>query len=351
MNLEKTMKAALFYGGKKDIRVEEISLPSLREGDVLLKVRACGICGSDVRSYVNGVEERYKIPVILGHEVVGEVAALGSQVEGLEIGDRVVVAPIYGCGKCEFCLSGLENLCDRVVVFGCNLDGGYAEYMLIPREGVERGVLVKLPPEISDEAGTLVEVFSCCLHGQRRIGIKPGDVVLIFGAGPIGLAHLVVSKKLGAGKVGVLDFVPSRLEEAENFGADFVVNVTEGNWINQVQEEVGRNGAPVVITAAPAVSSIESALQVVRKGGVVLVFGGLPAGSILQLNPNLIHYGEVTITGSIDATMDDFMKTVKLASAFHLERFVTHRFSLEDVHEAMEVASRKDGLKVILKMV
>ncbi|MGQ9622498.1 MAG: alcohol dehydrogenase catalytic domain-containing protein [Candidatus Caldatribacteriaceae bacterium] len=345
------MRAALFYGGKKDIRVEEIALPFLREGDVLLKIRACGICGSDVRSYLNGVEERYKIPIIFGHEVVGEVAVLGTQTGDLTVGDRVVVAPIYGCGRCEFCLSGLENLCDQVVVFGCNLDGGYAEYMVIPREGVQRGVLVKLPSEISDEAGTLIEVFSCCLHGQRRVGIKPGDAVLIFGAGPIGLAHLVVSKKLGAGKVGVLDLVPSRLEEAKNFGADFVANVSEKDWISRVLNEVGKGGAPVTITAAPTVSSIENALQVTRKGGVILIFGGLPTGSIWSLNPNVVHYGEVTITGSIDATMDDFMKTVKLAPSFGLERFVTHRFSLENVREAMEMASRKEGLKVVLKMV
>lgn len=348
--MERKIKAALFYGGKKDIRLEEIPLPVLGDGDVLLKVRACGICGSDVRSYLNGVEERYKIPVVLGHEVVGEIAAVGTRVKGLDIGNRVVVAPIYGCGNCEFCLSGCENLCDQVVVFGCNLDGGYAEYMRIPQEGVRRGVLVKLPPAVSDEAGTLIEVFSCCLHGQRRIGIKPGDTVLIFGAGPIGLAHLVVSKTLGASKVGVLDFVSSRLEEARRFGADLVVNILENSWIEQVRQEIDNRGVSVAITAAPSVASIESALKVVRKGGTVLVFGGLPSGSILSLDPNLIHYGEVTITGSIDATMDDFVRAVKLAPSFGLDRFVTHRFSLEEICEAMETASEKKGLKVILKM-
>lgn len=342
------MKAALFYGEKRDMRLETVDIPQVGEGDVLLKVRASGICGSDVRSYVNGIEERYKIPIIFGHEVTGEVVAMGSRVQQLQLGERVVVAPIYGCGRCEFCLLGLENLCDEVVVFGCTLDGGYAEYMLIPEKGVERGVLVPLPSSLSDEAGTLIEVVSCCLHGQRRAGLKPGDKVVIFGAGPIGLVHLLVSKKMGAGMVGLIDFIPQRLRDAQKFGADFVVNASDSEWRKQVLQILGNNGASLVITAAPTVSSIEYALQLVRKGGTVLIFGGLPAGNTLSLDPNFIHYREVNVIGSIDATLEDFYRAVQWSPYLGLERFVTHRFSLDRVLDAMGVAVKKEGLKVVL---
>ena len=138
------MKAALFYGAKEDMRIESAAIPDIDDGDILLKVRACGICGSDARSYFNGIEERYKIPVIFGHELTAEVHKIGSKVEGYKTGERVVVAPIYGCGQCEFCVSGKENLCENVVVFGCTFDGGFAEYMRIPQKGVSRGVLVPL---------------------------------------------------------------------------------------------------------------------------------------------------------------------------------------------------------------
>jgi len=344
------MKAALFYGNKRDIRIEERPLPPLARGEILLKIEACGICGSDARSYFNGIEERYKIPIILGHEISATINDTGGGVKGYGVGERVTVAPIYGCGQCEFCISGKENLCNEVVVFGCTMDGGFAEYMLVPQKAVERGVLVKLPVSVSNAAGTLIEVFSCCLHGQRRAGIHPSDSVVIFGAGPIGLAHLTIAKKIGAGVVGVVDLVPSRLEEATKFGADFVVNATETDWVSKVKNAIGTGGCEIAITAAPSVNSIEYALKIIKKGGIILVFGGLPHGSQLNLDPNLIHYQEVTITGSIDATIDDFNRAVRMAPSFNLERFVTHRFPLSAIHEAMAVMERKQGLKVIFDL-
>jgi len=138
------MKAAFFYG-KEDIQVHEVNIPKIKEDEILIKIRVCGICGSDVRSYYKGVEGRYKIPVILGHEVSGEVFKTGGEIDGFAIGDRVVVAPIYGCGKCSFCVSGQENLCKDVMVFGCNLDGAFAEYMKIPAQAIQRGALVIRP--------------------------------------------------------------------------------------------------------------------------------------------------------------------------------------------------------------
>jgi L-iditol 2-dehydrogenase len=342
------MQAALFYGKPEDMRIEKVEIPALEQGDILLKIRASGICGSDARSYFKGIEERYKIPIIFGHELTAEVYKTGDGVQGYSPGDRVVVAPIYGCGQCEFCVSGKEHLCDDVIVFGCTFDGGNAEYMRIPAKGVERGALVKIEQSVSDLAGTMIEPMSCCLHGQRQLGIQPGDSVVIFGSGPIGLSHLLVSKTLGAGNVCIIDLVDSRLREAESFGADFTVNGEHKDWDKQVFEQLGSKGVDVVITAAPSVAAIENGYSIVKKSGKLLIFGGLPHGQIWSMDPNVVHYKEVTIFGSIDSTIDDFRRAAAMAATLDLERFVTHTYPLKDANEGMQAMKRREGLKVIL---
>ncbi len=322
----------------------------MEDGDILLKIRASGICGSDARSYFKGIEERYKIPIIFGHELTAEVYELGGKVRGYSPGERVVVAPIYGCGQCEFCVSGKEHLCDSVVVFGCTFDGANAEYMRIPARGVERGVLVKIDDRVSDYAGTMIEPLSCCLHGQRQLEMQPGDSVVIFGSGPIGLSHLLVSKTLGAGRVGIVDLVPSRLKEAESFGADITINAEKPDWEGGVLDYFGQNGVDVVITAAPSVGAIENGYRIVKKGGKLLVFGGLPHGSTWNMDPNVVHYREVAIFGSIDATIDDFRRAAAMAPSLDLERFVTHKFLLHEANQGMQVMKNREGLKVVLDM-
>ena len=347
--MQKQMKAALFYG-KEDIRLESIDIPPVGDGDILLKIGACGICGSDARSYFKGVEERYKNPVIFGHEVTAQICELGSKVQGYKVGDRVVVAPIYGCGQCEFCGSGKENICENVVVFGCTHDGAFAEYMLMPEKGVARGALVKISDEISDAQGTMIEAFACCLHGLRRLNIKPGDSAVIFGSGPIGLAHMTLLKRLGAEKVGVLDIADNQLEQAKTFGADITINVTKDSWKDEVLNYFGKNGVDLVVTAAPSVASIESGLKIIKNGGEMLIFGGLPHGSVLSMDPNIIHYNEISITGSIDATIDDFRRVASMAGSLGLEKFITHSFALDKVEEGMDTMGRKEGLKIVLEM-
>ena len=344
------MKTAMFYGAKEDMRIEQTGIPDIEDGDILLKVKACGICGSDARSYFNGIEERYKIPVIFGHELTAEVFKTGRQVQGYKPGERVVVAPIYGCGQCEFCVSGKENLCENVVVFGCTYDGGFAEYMRIPQQGVQRGALVKISDDVTDAEGTMIEPFSCALHGLRRLNIQPADSVVIFGAGPIGLSHMIISKKIGAGRVAIIDMVESRLKQASSFGADVTINADSAGWEKKVFDYVGKNGADIVVTAAPSVGAIESGMKIVKNDGKLLIFGGLPHGSMWNMDPNLVHYNEVTITGSIDATIDDFRRAAEMAPAFDLKRFITHSFPIEKTVEGMEVMKRKEGLKVILEI-
>lgn len=343
------MKAARFHGKPEDLRIESLPLPEPGEGDVLLKIRSCGICGSDARTYFNGIEERYKAPVIFGHEIAAEIAESGHP--GYVPGERVAVAPVYGCGECGFCLSGKENLCRRVVVFGCTFDGGHAEYMLIPSDGVARGVLVKLDDTISDAAGTMLEPLACCLHGLRQLNIQPGDSVAVFGAGPIGVSHLILAKKIGAGNCAVIGNVTrSRLDMAESFGADFTVLTASGTWKSELLEAFGPDGIDVVIVSAPSVRAMEAGLEITRDGGRLLVFGGLPPGQRWSLDPNVIHYREVSLYGSIDATIDDFRRTVALAPSLDLDRFITHRLPLDQAAAGMELMKSREGMKVIFQM-
>jgi L-iditol 2-dehydrogenase len=344
------MKAAVFYGGKEDCKIEEVSTPKVGEGDVLLKVKACGICGSDARYFFNGNEPRYKKPVILGHEITADIAEVGSKVKEYIKGNRVTVAPIYGCGQCEFCITGQENLCEEVVVFGINTDAGFAEYMLIPEKGVKRGVLIKLDDKVSDKAGTILESLSCVLHGQRKLDIQPGDSVVIFGAGPIGLLHLLVSKKIGAGKVIVVDIVEERLKEAKKIGADHIVNSSNKTWENEIYSYLGKNGTDRAISAAPSLAAVEDSFKVIKKGGKVLIFGGIPKGNTLAMDPNFIHYNEVEILGSVDATIDDFKRTVALAPYFDLDRFISYSYKLEDIKKGMDRIKNKEGIKTIIKI-
>ncbi|TKJ43573.1 alcohol dehydrogenase [Candidatus Aerophobetes bacterium Ae_b3b] len=342
------MKTAFFYG-KEDIRIHEINIPKIKEDEILIRVRVCGICGSDVRSYYKGVEGRYKIPLILGHEVSGQVFKIGGKIDNFAIGNRVAVAPIYGCGKCDFCLSGQENLCKDVMVFGCNLDGAFAEYMKIPAQAIQRGALVKIPDELSDEEAALIEPFSCCLHGVLRANIRPGDTVLVIGAGPIGLAHTKLLRLLGTSYIIASDVVDSRLEVAKKFGADMTINPQREDSLTKIKELTENKGVDAVIVAVGNPEAITQGLKMVRRGGTVVLFGGCPSNTVVQVDPNLIHYSDIAVVGSIDATIDEFRRTVSLVSIAEVKPFITHRFPLESIKDAMEMSKSREALKVAIK--
>ena len=343
------MKAAFFYG-KEDIQMHEINIPKIKEDEILIKVRACGICGSDVRSYYKGVEGRYKIPVILGHEVSGEVSKIGGEIGDFAIGDRVAVAPIYGCGKCSFCVSGQENLCKDVAIFGCNVDGAFAEYMKIPTGAIQAGGLVKIPDELSDEEAVLIEPFSCCLHGALRANVRPGDTVLVIGAGPIGLAHTKLLRLLGASYIIASDVVDSRLEVAKKFGADMAINTHIKDSARKIRELTENKGVDAVIVAVGNPQAIMQGLKMARRGGRVVLFGGCPPNSTIQMDPNFIHYSDIAIVGSVDATTDEFRRAASLVSTIDVKPFITHRFSLESIKDAMEVSKSRESLKAVIKL-
>lgn len=346
--MEKIMKAALFYG-QQDIRMSEVKMPQIKEGEILIRVAAAGICGSDARIYYQGGEERYKIPVILGHEVAGEVSQIGKNVDGFRVGERVTVAPIYGCGKCSFCVSGEENLCEKVVVFGCNFDGAFAEYMKIPSRAIQAGALVKIAEDLSDEEAALIEPLSCCLHGELRAQVQPGDTVLVIGIGPIGLAHIKLLRFLGAARIIASALVDWRLKKAREFGADITINSHSEDFFKRIRQLTENRGVDAVIVAVGNPQAIMQGLKAVRPGGTVVLFGGCPPKSTIQVDPNLIHYSDISVVGSIDATVDEFRRMASLVPVMKIKSLISHRFPLESIKDAMEVLKNREALKVLIK--
>jgi L-iditol 2-dehydrogenase len=344
-----TMRAAILYG-KEDLRTQEVDIPKVGEDEVLIRVKACGVCGTDARVYHQGIEKRWKSPIIMGHEITGQIVELGKEISGYVAGDRVTVAPICGCGICSFCLSGMENLCKEALLIGANYDGGFAEYMKIPGLYIRSGGLVKIPDEMAYEVGTLAEPVSCCFHGMLKAGIQPGDTVVIIGDGPIGLIHLRLAKKLGASRVIVTGHHEERLKLAKDLGANLTVNSKKEDPMKEILDFTNQEAAERVIVAVGSIRAVEQGIKILRDGGSIVVFGQYAEpGSLLKLDPDMFNFSEISVIGSVDATLQEFYRSVLLLPALKLQTLITHRFPIQSIIEAMETVWNRQGSKIIIR--
>jgi L-iditol 2-dehydrogenase len=342
------VRAALLYG-KEDLRVEEIPAPEIGAGEVLLEVRAAAVCGTDIRMYRNGAEGvSPRTPLVLGHELAGVVARVGQGVAGIREGERAAVAPNMGCGICDAWVSGNTQLCERDFrAFGINLPGGFAEYLRIPAEAVRQGNLCPIPAQVSFAAAALAEPLSCVYNAFLRCDIRPGDRVLIIGAGPIGLMHAKLAQAGGAAKVMLNDLSPARLEASRALDPSLITLAGDGIEARVLELTSGK-GADVVITACPAPEAQVTAVKVAATNGRVLFFGGLPAGRAeVALNTNLIHYRQLVVTGTTRQSLSHFRRVLRLIEEglVEVDDLVSARYSLEEIHEAFGAVMRSSGLK------
>jgi L-iditol 2-dehydrogenase len=344
------VKAVRLYGAK-DLRVEEVEKPRISENEILMRVRAATICASDIRSYNYG-NGRMRPPRILGHEIAGDIEEIGSSVKGYDSGMRITLNPNIFCGRCVFCVTGRHELCDERRALGFDVDGGFAEYLLIPFESIRTGVICEIPDNVSYEEAALIEPISCCLHAQTLVKVGAGDTVTVIGAGPMGIMHTVMAKTLGASRVIVSEISEQRLQTAVDFGADVAVNPAKEDLASRVFEATGRHGSDVVIVAVGSRSSLEQALGLLSKGGRVCFFAGLQKGKEnVRLNANIIHYRETVVSGAFASTPYEFYQTVRLAASgklLNMKPIVTHRFSLDDASKAFEAALSGRALKVCM---
>lgn len=343
------MRAAVVYG-PGDVRVESVPVPAVKDGEVLVKVTAAGICTTDLKILRGEGNLRHR-PGILGHEVAGEVAAAGRSASGYEAGQRVAVYPIAVCGECFYCRRGRHNLCEKEYGLGHGIDGGFAQYVRIPEEIVRLGGLVPLPAGLSDELAALAEPLSCCLAAARAAHTSPGDTVLVVGAGPMGLMHLLVCRWRGA-VVAVVDPNGRRLAKAEELGAAACFDPGRCDVIGEVRRLTGGRGADQVISAVGDPEVAAGYFGALRPGGFFNVFGGPPAGRPVKVDLRWLHYSEAVLTGTFASTPDDFRLAVGLIAGGCIDAgaLVTHRFGLDDFLEAVRLARDGTMLKGVILM-
>jgi L-iditol 2-dehydrogenase len=340
------MMAAMLYG-VRDLRIENVAVPTVAAGEVLVKVKAATTCGTDLKIFQRGyVEKVIKLPSIFGHEWAGEVAEVGPGLGWPEEGMRVRAGNSAPCLHCNMCQRGKYNLCENMIW----LWGAYAEYVKVPA----RMVLVnmqEIPPHVSYEEASIAEPLACVLHGVEEAGVKLGDNVAIIGAGPIGLLHLLAVRKMGVEKTIMIDLVDERLDFARKIGADETINGGRENSIEEVRQLTNGYGADVVIEAIGLPATWEQALKLARKGGTVLEFGGCPPGTEIKLNAEQLHYGETKVLGTFHTTPLHFRKALNLIASrtIDVRPLVTRKMKLEDLKEAFEILSTsKTEIKIAI---
>jgi L-iditol 2-dehydrogenase len=346
-----TMLAAMYHG-PHDIRLEEVPVPQPGPGEAVMRIRAASVCATDLRIFNHG---HFKIPEnavrILGHEVAGEIVAVGEQVTYLVPGTRVAVAPNVGCGVCWECVRGNNNLCPDYDAFGITLDGGFAEYMLITALAVQQGNVVQIPDSLSFEEASLNEPLSCCYNAQQACRLAPGETMVIVGAGPMGLMNLLLARYSGAGQVIVSEVQEARARQAAEFGADLVVEPRKQDLREAVLKATGDRGADVVVVAVSSASLQEQAVELAARRGRVNFFAGLAAGRDRAcVSSNWIHYGQVTVTGTTGSNYLQYRQTLQMLASgrLSLQPLVTARRSLQEIEAALADAASGEHLKVVL---
>ncbi len=338
------MRVAVYYSNR-DVRLEELPAPVVGPGEILMKVMACGICGSDVLEWYRVKQA----PRVLGHEATGVVVKLGEGVKGVEVGDRVFVSHHVPCGECRYCRRGHETACETLRTTNYE-PGGFAEYVRVPKINVERGIY-RLPAHMSFEEGTFIEPLGCAVRGQRLAGVERDDTVLVLGSGVSGLLHVQLSRIQGAKRIIATDLNEYRLKMAKRFGADEVVNAEE-DVPSRVRELNRGRGADRVIICTGAPSAGEQALHCVDRGGTILFFAVPGPDVSLPFRVADFWRDEVTLRTSYGAAPRDLEEALALISRreVNVHDMITHRLPLQEVEAGFRlVAEAGESLKVIIE--
>ena len=339
------MRVAVWYNNR-DVRIEERPVPRIGPGELLVRVIASGICGSDVMEWYR----LDRAPLVLGHEIAGEVVAVGEGVGQHKVGDRVAVAHHVPCNTCHYCLSGNHTVCDTLR--RTNFDpGGFAEYVRLPAINVDRGVFL-LPDDVSFEEATFIEPLACVLRGQRKASLRPGQSVLVIGSGISGLLHIQLARALGAGSIVAVDINDYRLKAAKKFGADEVFSADEFSP-ERLREVNGGFLADLVIVCTGAVTAVNQALASVERGGTVLFFAPTAPGVTVPLSINDVFWRtDITLTTSYAGSPADYANALKLIQARRVpvREMITHRLGLAETGLGFKlVAGAQESLKVIIE--
>ncbi len=338
------MRAAMYYAND-DVRIVDVPTPRIGPGEILVRVKASGICGSDVMEWYR----KPKAPLVLGHEISAEVVQVGANANVVKVGDRVFVSHHVPCGSCRYCLAGHETVCDTLRT--TNFDpGGFAEYVRVPAINVKHGVFA-LPREISDDEATFIEPLACVIRGQRLAGFRPGGTMLILGSGVAGLLHVKLAKAAGAAKVIATDVVEFRKAAARKAGADVVIDGRE-DVPARVKEANEGKLTDLVVTCTGAPKAIAQGLASVDRGGTVLFFAPIEPSAQVDIPFNELWREEVTMTSSYGGSPRDIRESITLLREKRLAvtNLITHVLPLTRAADGFRLVSQaRDSIKVVLR--
>jgi len=346
--MTKKMKAAVFEG-IENIKIKKVNKPDCGSDEIVVKVEACGICGSDIRNFHIGLRHEVKNQ-IMGHEIAGIVHETGDSVKEFKIGDKVAIAPDVSCGKCFYCKHGYTNLCINHRMIGTHWPGGFAQFIKIPGEVLLHGMTHKIPEGLSFEEATLSEPLASVITSQKEAEISLGDTILIIGDGPIGCLHLEIARARGAFTIIMVGL--NKLQSAKKFNPDYLIDASYSDPVTEVLKITDGLGADIAICANPVASTQEQAVESVRKRGKVIFFGGLSKKDPWsKLNSNIIHYNEITVAGAFSYPGYMHKKALQVIKYKKIspEKYINKIIPLEKIVEGLKAAESGDILKVIVK--
>ena len=333
---------AATYTQNGEFAVRDIPPPEISTDELLLRVRAASICGTDMKIIRNGHRKLADDQrIVLGHEFVGTIEQAGSDVSQFSMGKRVGVAPNAGCGCCDGCIRGQSNYCDQYTALGIDRDGAHAPLVKIPAQFIAQGNVIELPDSVSDQAAALLEPFSCVVNGAQNIGLGFGDSVLVFGAGPMGLLHVMLARSTGAAFLIAVDPEQDRLERAAELGCDLTINPDHEDVLERVNDQTGGRGVDVVITACSVPSVQTEAVSLLAPFGRLCLFGGLPIGShVVPMDTNTIHYKNLWVTGSTGGSVRDYRTALELVARQKVDvtKVISDVFTLGELDKGYETA-------------
>lgn len=337
------MKAAILYG-PRNVKIEDIDIPKItRHGEVIIDIKACGICPSDLRVFLGFRKQSY--PTTFGHEWVGDVVE-AKDTDRFNVGDRVAVAWPEYCYECHYCEKGRLNLCQKrwahESVFGGFMEYGRAHFRN----------LRKIDKDISYEEAAFAEPLACAINGISKADVSLGDSVVIIGDGPLGIINMQLAKLRGALKVIVSGHHAERLHLAKQLGADHVINAKEMDPVKEVKDITEGKGVDSVLIVASNKSAVEQSLQMVDRGGSIVIFAGIYPQTYISIDPNFIHYNEIRLIGSIDFTPHMFTEAVEIINTkkISLRPLISHTFPLDQISEGFEVLEKRESFKVMIKI-
>ncbi len=347
------MLALRFYA-PEDLRLEDVPEPTCGTDEVKIRVKNCSTCGTDVKIRKNG-HQNLTPPRIIGHEIAGEVVEVGSGVAGdWKPGDRVQVIAAVPCGKCHECRKGWMAVCQNQTSVGYQYDGGFAEYMIVPREVLAVDGMNRIPDGVGFAEASAAEPFACAINAQEQLGIEPGDDVVIFGAGPIGCLHVRIARGVhGAGRIILVDINSERLKmSADAVKPDVVINASEVNIVEEILKLTDGRGADVIITATPANVTQEQAVSMAARNGRISFFGGLPkTNPTITLDSNLVHYRQLHIHGANGSAPEHNRRALDYIASGEVPvaDLITRRIRLRDVMDAFGIVERGEAIKVTVE--